>query len=170
VELIVLRHGPAAERSPRKWPNDDDRPLTVEGARDTRRAACGLALLVGDLERCFVSPAERAHRTAEIAREEWDDPPKLELMEELAPGSPAQPILGSLNRSAKPNARYLLVGHEPTLGELVGLALTGEAVSVVRLAKAGAASLSFARNVAPGGASLEWLLTRKQLMRLGSSR
>jgi phosphohistidine phosphatase len=170
VELVILRHGPAADRSPRKWPNDDDRPLTPDGIRETRRAARGLAALAGEVDRFYSSPAERARRTAEIAHEEWDDPPKLELLEALEPGAPAQPVLAHLNRTAKADGRYLVVGHEPTLGELIGLATTGEAVSLVRLSKSGAASLSFPRQVVPSGATLEWLLTRKQLMRLAGSR
>jgi phosphohistidine phosphatase len=170
VELIVVRHGPSEERSPRRWPNDDDRPLTPEGAEETRRAAKGLLRLVGKVDRFVTSPAERARRTAEILREGWEDPPRLEVAAELAPGAPASPVLAAVSERAKPQSRCLLVGHEPTLGELVGLATMGECVSLVRLAKSGAASLTFDRAVVPSGATLEWLLTRKQLIRIADSR
>ena len=63
-------------------------------------------------------------------------------------------------------ASMLFVGHEPTLGEAVALGLTGEAVTLVRLSRAGAAALEFSGAVVPGGATLGWLLTRKQLMAL----
>ena len=57
----------------------------------------------------------------------------------------------------------MIVGHEPTLAEFVGLALTGEGVSVIRLTKGGAACLEFPSAVRPGSGRLLWLLTRKQL-------
>jgi phosphohistidine phosphatase len=165
VELYIVRHGPAAERNPQRWADDDRRPLTPEGVRETRKAVRGFARLVGKVDRLFSSPAVRAHRTAELLLEELKDAPELELMDLLAPGSPAVGILGEMHQIARPRSRVVLVGHEPTLGELIGLAVTGEAVSIARLAKAGAAALEFPRAVLPSAARLTWLMSRKQLGR-----
>jgi phosphohistidine phosphatase len=169
VELIVVRHGPAEERSPRRWPNDDDRPLTPEGIEETRRSAKGLGRLVGKVDRVLTSPAARARHTAEILLDAWAGGQKLEVLPALEPGAPASPVLAAIAEKARLDARWVIVGHEPTLGELIGLATTGESVSLVRLAKSGAASLTFGRAIVPSGATLEWLLTRKQLMRVGDS-
>ncbi|HYB77229.1 MAG TPA: hypothetical protein VEE83_00915, partial [Thermoplasmata archaeon] len=57
----------------------------------------------------------------------------------------------------------VIVGHEPTLAEFVGEALTGEGLSVVHLTKGGAVCLEFTNSVRPGAGRLVWLLTRKQL-------
>ncbi|HEV2318073.1 MAG TPA: histidine phosphatase family protein [Thermoplasmata archaeon] len=167
TKLYLIRHGPAAERSPQKWPDDDERPLTREGAKASARAIEGFTRHVDDVDRLFSSPARRARATAELLHEELAEPPALELVDWLAPGAPAVTALAQIKRTAARAGRVAIVGHEPQLGALVGLSVTGEAVSVVRLSKAGAASLEFPRALVPSGARLNWLLTRKQLMARG---
>lgn len=170
MELYVIRHGPAAERNPKRWSNDDERPLTPEGTSATRKAAKGFARLVDPIDRLFSSPAVRARRTAEIVREALEDPPPIEFLEELEPGAPAPAVLAKIHENARPRSRWIVVGHEPQLGELVGLAVMGEAVSPLRLTKGGMVELEFSREMVPGGARISWVLTRKQLMALASGR
>lgn len=165
-----MRHGPAAERDPHRWANDDERPLTAEGSRAMKQAARGFAGLIDPPDRILSSPAARARRTAEILHDQLEDPPEIEYLEELAPGASAPAVLAQVHDGARPRSRWILVGHEPTLGELVGLAVIGEAVSPLRLTKGGAVELEFSRDMVPGGARLNWLLTRKQLMALADGR
>jgi phosphohistidine phosphatase len=167
MRLLLFRHGPSEDQDPKRWPNDDDRPLTREGVAETRRAADGLARLAGTPDHLLTSPAVRAHDTAELLHAALDDPPSLVTWRELSPGSSAAPILERVGRVAKARDLVILIGHEPTLSELTGLSAIGEAISLVHLARAGAACLEFGAKVTPGGAHLEWLLTRKQLIRLG---
>lgn len=167
MELYVARHGPAAERNPRRWPEDDDRPLTREGVRVTRKAAKGFLSVAPNVDRILSSPAARALATARIFHDAMEDPPEVETEGLLGPGSPAAPVLLHLRRISRAKSRILVVGHEPTLGELIGLALVGEGVSLVRLTKAGSAMVEFPKAVVPGGGRLEWLLTRKQSVALG---
>lgn len=167
MRLFLARHGPAEDRDPRRWPDDDDRPLTREGVTETRRAAQGFVRIAGTPNHLISSPAARAHATAELFRAEFDDPPSLETWKELGPGESAPPILERVRRSVKLRETAILVGHEPTLSELAGFALMGEAISLITLARTGIACLEFAQAAVPGGAHLEWLFTRKQLMRLG---
>ena len=168
IDLYLFRHGPAESRDPLRWPEDDDRPLSPEGVKQTKRAARGLARLDFSIAQVISSPAQRARQTAEVVREALGDQKPLELWEELAPDSPSSPVLARVARLGKRVDSAILVGHEPMMSELVGLALTGEAVSFVHFARAGAAGLSFARSVAPGAGELSWLLTRRQLV--GPSR
>jgi phosphohistidine phosphatase len=170
MELYIVRHGPAAQRNPKRWNNDDERPLTPNGARATRKAARGLSKIIDPVDRLFSSPAARARRTAEIVREEIEDPPEIELLEELEPGAPAPAILAKIHATARPRSRWIVVGHEPTLGELVGLSVMGEAVSPLRLTKGGMVELEFPREMVPGGARINWVLTRKQLVALAGAR
>lgn len=163
IDLYLFRHGPAESRDPLRWPEDDERPLSADGVKQTKRAAKGLARLDFSIAQVISSPAHRARQTAEIVREALGDQRSLELWEELAPDSPSAPILARVSRLGKRADRVLLVGHEPMMSELVGLALTGEAVSFVHFARAGAAGLSFPRSLAPGAGELSWLLTRRQL-------
>ncbi len=164
MHLYLVRHGPAALRDPQRWPDDTARPLTPEGIRKSRSAAKGFALEVSHLDRIVSSPARRAHQTAKLFGAAFDPPPGIELWEELAPGSPPAPILERLRRTARgPGAQVAVVGHQPGLEQLIGLALTGDGVPLSRFSKAGAASLEFPRAIRPGGARLGWLVTRSQL-------
>lgn len=163
IQLFLFRHGPAESRDPIKWPDDDARPLSADGVRQTRRAARGLAHLDLGIAQVISSPAHRARLTAEIVREALGDQRALEIWPELAPERASAPALARANRIGKRADRVVLVGHEPMMSELVGLALTGEALSFVHFARAGAAALEFPRSVAPGAGELSWLLTRRQL-------
>lgn len=165
MQLFLFRHGPAEERDPRRWPDDLARPLTRDGAEETRSAAQGLRSLGPEAARVITSPAVRALATAQVLREVLGVGAALSTWPELAPDEPASAVLARV-ASESPRRNVFLVGHEPTLGEIVGLALTGEAVSVVRLTRAGAAALDFPRQVRPSGGVLDWLLTRRQLVRL----
>lgn len=163
IRVIAVRHGPAEVRDPARWPDDDQRPLTRKGEAETRRAARGLANVVRSADRLASSAADRALRTAQLIRRELEEAPSPETWEELAPGNLSTPIFDRIRRSARPRETVLLVGHEPTLAEFVGEALTGEGLSVVRLTKGGAVCLEFSNSVKPGAGRLVWLLTRKQL-------
>ena len=132
MRLLVLRHGPAESRDPQRWPDDDDRPLTRDGRRETRESAAGLAVLEPSVRTILTSPAARALATAEIVRDRLAVSSKLVRWAELAPGAGAAAALARLATDVPARATVALVGHEPQLGELVGLALTGDAVSVTR--------------------------------------
>lgn len=161
--LVVFRHGPAEEADPLHWPDDDRRPLSADGKTETKRAAHGLAGLLGTVDRIATSPAERASATAELLREVLEPPVKAETWPELAPGSPPEPILARAGRAARPGRDLVVVGHAPTLPALVGYALLGDPVPFVRLARGGAACVEFSAGVRPGAGILAWLLTRRQL-------
>jgi phosphohistidine phosphatase len=165
VRVVVVRHGPAALRDPGRWPDDSVRPLTPKGAEQTRTAAKGLVRYVGSRVRLASSPAVRCRVTAEFLRSALDPTPRLDFWEELAPGALAPPIFERLSAAARSGQAVVLVGHEPTLAEFVGLALTGEGTPFARLGKPSAACLEFPATVRPGAARLRWLLTRKQLAR-----
>jgi phosphohistidine phosphatase len=167
ARVVVFRHGPAEVRDPARWPDDGLRPLTRKGSQQTRRVAEGLARLLDDVTVVAASPATRALRTAEILGKALDPARRPVIWPELDGGHLAAPILARLRRESAPRRTIVLVGHEPTLAELVGLALTGDGVSVVRLTKGGAACLEFPRTIRPGAARLLWLLTRKQLADAG---
>lgn len=166
MEIVIIRHGPAADRDPSRWPNDHKRPLSPEGTRSTRRAAKGLATLEPTVDKVITSPATRAYATAEIFREVLEVEAELETWDELLPDEPPGPVLERLQRFSRRRG-IILVGHEPALGELLGLSVTGESVPITRFSKAGAAHISFPEEPRPGAAEIGWVLTRKQLERLG---
>ena len=163
VRVVVVRHGPAEDRNPVRWPDDARRPLTPKGVSQTRRAAKGLARLVPPADRIATSAATRALATAELVQQGLGDSTRMEQWEELAAGRLPGPIFDRLRRSVRTGQEIVLVGHEPTLAEFVGMALAGDGVPLVHLAKGGAACLEFPASLGPGSGRLVWLLTRRQL-------
>lgn len=116
--LLVLRHARARRASPTG--SDRDRPLDERGRGDA--AAVGRRLaeegLVPDL--VLASSAERAADTARLAAEAGRFPDRVELLDELY-DSDAHAVVELLRRRGPGHDRVLLVGHQPTLGELVEL-------------------------------------------------
>ena len=163
ARVVVFRHGPAEVRDPARWPDDGLRPLSRKGTQQTRRVAAGLARLLDPVSCLASSPALRARQTADRLGRALDPPRRPVLWAELDAGTLAAPLLVRVRRETGPNRTVVIVGHEPTLAEFIGLALTGDGVAVARLTKGGAACLEFPSAVRPGAARLLWLLTRKQL-------
>ncbi|MCI4343768.1 MAG: histidine phosphatase family protein [Thermoplasmata archaeon] len=163
--VVVVRHGPAALRDPARWPDDDLRPLTPKGTTQTRTATKGLARSLDGPVRLASSPAVRCRVTAELLDRALDPPPRIEFWPELAPGALAAPIFGRLHTSVRTRQPVVIVGHEPTLAEFIGMALTGEGTPFARLGKPSAVCLEFPAAVRPGAARLRWMLTRKQMAR-----
>jgi phosphohistidine phosphatase len=170
LTLVVVRHGPAEIRDPSRWPADERRPLTPKGLAQTRRAARGIARLVPELDVLATSAAVRAKQTAEALRAAYSDPPTAEEWKELAIGALAGPILDRLAELPRAERTVAVVGHEPALAELVGIALVGESVPVVQIGKASAVRLEFSASVRPGAGRLRWALPRKQLSALRTGR
>jgi phosphohistidine phosphatase len=164
--VVLMRHGPAATRDPLRWPDDRLRPLTREGRKQTAAAAQALRRLKLQSHLVISSPARRARTTAEIVREALHIRPPLRLWDELAPDEAPEPVLKRIAHLGSPAGTAILVGHEPQLGELLGLSLVGEAISVTRFAKGGAGLVHFPGAIVPGSAQLEWLATRSQLTRM----
>lgn len=161
--MILFRHGPAEEADPRRWPDDAQRPLSSEGRTDIRHAARGLARLLGAVDRLASSPATRALATAEALVRELPAAPPLERWEELAPGSAPEPAFARVAALGPRASCAVVVGHAPTLAELLGYAVVGDSVPIAHLARGGAACVGFSAEVRPGGGTVLWLLTRKQL-------
>lgn len=163
VRVVVVRHGPAEPRDAARWPNDDRRPLTRKGKVQTRRAAHGLAHLASPVARLVSSAADRAFETAELVAGALPRRPDLETWPELGPGNFPEPLFARLRRAARPGQEVLLVGHEPTLAEFLGMALPPRDPQELHLTKGGAACLEFPTGVRPGAGRLLWLYTRKEL-------
>lgn len=166
MRLYLFRHGPSENRDPHRWPDDTRRPLSRTGRKQTVQASDGFANLAHDATLVLASPAVRGYATAESVHAALGLKRAIVTWEELAPGESAGPILEKLGRPGAAPTVPVLVGHEPTLSEFVGLALTGDATSYVHIAKAGAVAIEFPARVAPGCARLDWLLTRSQLAAL----
>jgi len=159
TELYLLRHGIAAATSMPGAP-DEERPLTQEGEKHIHEIARGLKRMDLELDRIIASPARRAWKTAEIVADVLDLTDRLEPADDIRPDRDAASI-GAWLRT-RTEGRLMLVGHNPSLSELIGLLLLGKTgVLPVELRKGGIAALSSRGNSVM---TLDWL-ARPRLFR-----
>lgn len=115
-QLVLVRHAIAAERG-EKWPDDDKRPLTHQGAARMRSAAKGLSVLGVTPDAIVTSPLARAEQTADILVKCLGGEARLVTVPALAPGGSPSAIAEAIG--AMPKGRSMaIVGHEPGLGQL----------------------------------------------------
>lgn len=114
MDLILWRHADAEPGLP-----DLDRRLTAKGVEQAAHMAKWLDRHLPATARVLSSPADRAQQTARALKR------KVRVVPELAPGASAADILAA---AGWPHARepVLVVGHQPALGEIAALLLTGE--------------------------------------------
>ncbi len=126
MRIFLLRHGIAASLSTGGPRTDDERPLTAEG-RDKMTEACNhYARHVSIPDKIISSPLLRARQTAEIFSRALGYTGVIEENPVLAPGARPASILDTLQGDGLAGiATVVLVGHEPHLGSLLGLLLTG---------------------------------------------
>jgi phosphohistidine phosphatase len=165
VNVVVIRHGPAGDPEAWKAEGRDDRlrPLTSDGKKDMREAAFGLATLQPQVDIVATSPLVRAVQTAELIASQFGC--KVVTVDALTPDQEPSKALDWL-RTLPSDQTAALVGHEPHLSSLVSYMLAGKTGSFVELKKGGACLLE-AKSASPGSSILKWLLTRRELVRLG---
>ena len=163
--LVLFRHGPAGTALPDRGSEDAKRPLTPRGVEKTRRAALGLSRILDSEPHIYSSPLVRARETADLLAAAYIPSLQVEIMEALVPGRSMEEILGRIVEIA--NGTVVLVGHEPGLGHLAGVLVTGKSMTLP-LKKAGACGIDLAGNVAPGQGDLKFLATPRMLRALAS--
>jgi phosphohistidine phosphatase len=117
MDLILWRH---ADTFPVKNESEPDfqRHLTGKGRKQAAHVAEWLERHMPDSTRVLVSPTIRARETAEALGR------KYHTVSELGPGAPAAQVL--IAAGWPDNRRpVLVVGHQPTLGQVASLLLFG---------------------------------------------
>lgn len=116
MDLILWRHAD----SPAAAPGQDDlaRPLTSLGERQAKHAADWLSRHLPDRTRILVSPAVRCQLTVQpLGR-------VFETVAGLAPDLPARQVLDAAGWPGA-TGTVLVVGHQPTLGEVAAWLIAG---------------------------------------------
>lgn len=163
MNLYLLRHGIAAEI--RRGHSDAERPLTVEGVRKTWLVAESMEVMKVLPNRIFSSPLLRAQQTAHIIAEAFNLKKSLELTDALGPGGRPRVLVDLLRKGSAPEV--LLVGHEPYLSNLAAILISGRSGTMLTMKKSGLCKLAVEGELKLGRcASLEWLLTPKQMIRM----
>jgi len=171
MNLFILRHAIAAhpgDGHAHAGMLDHDRPLTAEGRRRFRCAVSGMKAIDVRFDRVVTSPLVRAAQTASIVMKAMALPKEsLIVSAHLAPGGNRKELIREISHLAEDVENIVLVGHEPCLGELVGLLCSGSAAASIELKKGSLAKLEAERLRHGRCATLAWLLSPKQLRHLG---
>jgi phosphohistidine phosphatase len=167
MNLFILRHGQAHPPGS-QWRPDSKRPLTKEGEEQTFEVARGMLALGLSFDAILTSPYARALRTAEILAEVYEKPKLIETRR-LVPEADPKEIIDEIAENFADAEGIVLVGHEPLLSRLVSTLLSGGDGLAIRLKKAGLCKLSAEKVFLGQCARLHWLMTPRQLARLGKA-
>ena len=126
MQLLIVRHAVAFERDPRRWPDDDVRPLTSAGAVRARTAAQAAKRFLDRPTLVLTSPLVRARDTAHLFTRiaAW---PEASECAALRPGGDAEAILQAVRADCSRDGVAALFGHQPDLGVLLATCLCGRA-------------------------------------------
>ncbi|WP_127996302.1 phosphohistidine phosphatase SixA [Piscinibacter defluvii] len=118
MDLILWRHAEAVER---EGVDDLQRQLTSKGERQAQKMADWLNHRLAHSTRILVSPALRCQQTAKALGRSF------KTVDALAPGAAPEALLKAA-RWPDANEPVLLIGHQPTLGQLAAQLLAGQAL------------------------------------------
>jgi phosphohistidine phosphatase len=119
MNLILWRHAEAEDVAS----SDLARQLTVRGRKQAQGVAKWLRARLDDDAVVLVSPAVRTVQTAETLTDRY------RVMRELAPGARATDVLAAAGWPDGIASTVVVVGHQPTLGQVAALLLSGTASS-----------------------------------------
>ena len=164
MNLFVLRHGIAVELGAPGFARDAERSLTSEGQEKLQQIAKAMHWMDLAFDAILSSPYLRARQTAELIACSFKKVAKVELCEALAPGATSAQVIEALRRLKPAPENLLLVGHEPNLSHLVSVLVGSRGSSCVVFKKGGLCKLVVHSLRPQPEASIEWLLTPKQML------
>ncbi len=166
--LYLVRHAIAVDHGT-PGVAEDERPLTAKGIEKMSEVAAGLRELGISPELIISSPLPRAKQTADILVEAFGGDIPLTLSSALAPSGSRASIYREIGSQRK-HESLMIVGHQPSLGEIAGEIAWGSAQHYVELKKGGTCALDVeALDSVPRG-TLLWLLTPSILRKLSRSK
>jgi len=139
MKLYIVRHAIAQDRGS-VGISDQDRALTEEGREKMRRASAGLRSLGYIPELLLTSPLLRARQTADILLEELGKGIELAVTPALSPSATRQELYRLIGLHSKRNS-LMLVGHQPSLGEIAGEIVFGSSERFIELKKGGVCAI-----------------------------
>lgn len=178
MQLFVIRHAIAADLAAGSPDGADaERPLTRKGVRRFRRSVEGMSALGFRFSSVLHSPWRRAAETAELLGPVLSESSYL-LASDLLCRTPDAALLALIAEHGRLAAEHgaegelavAVVGHEPWLGELIGLVTAGETeAGEAIIVKKGSVSWLEGSPVS-GGMSLRALLPPRVLRAVSAVR
>ena len=166
MNLFILRHAIAVEPGSPAYEDDSQRPLTDKGVAKMKQIAAGLRHMEVEFDLILSSPHLRARQTAEILAKSFHIKDKLLFTPALLPEAPASEIINEINGKYSQAMNVVLVGHEPSLSNLISKLISGDPTANITLKKGGICRLSAEQLCYDRCATLEWLLYPFQLVNL----
>jgi phosphohistidine phosphatase len=167
IDLYILRHGDA-EPLGLESQDDAERSLTSEGLEIMTREGQGMHRLGITLDVLFSSPKKRARQTAQIVHEELSLVSPITFSDSIATGSWEELLVEVDAVITHSNQQYLdtsvmIVGHEPYLGQLIGVLTTGMTSCLTELVPGSMCKLRLAEIAYKQVGTIQWLLTPDHL-------
>jgi len=166
MDLFLLRHGIAVDRETPGFEDDSLRPLTPKGAARIHRIAQVAKRLRLKFDLILASPYLRTQQTAHMIASFYGIEEKLRLTENLIPEASPAALIGEIHETYGDALSVLLVGHEPYLSTLAGMLLAGDEKVALTFKKGGLCKFSVEELHYGRCATLEWLMTPKQMLNL----
>lgn len=167
MDLYILRHGIAAPHG--GYADDSERPLTKEGIEEMKEIAKAMQKLKIDFEAVYSSPYVRARETAEIVVKKLEIEKRLTIKNQLKAEADPQILIDEIRAMKDWPASLLLVGHEPYLSSLIAVLTSGNINMLITLKKGGFCKMDVVEPRYGRCASLEWLMTPKQMVKIAAS-
>ena len=164
MNLFVMRHGIAVDLGAPGIAHDADRTLTPEGRSKLGQIVKAMHGMELAFDAILSSPYVRARQTAELVACSFKKTAKVELCEALVPDGTSVQMVEVLRRLKPIPGNLLLVGHEPNLSSVVSLLVGSKGGSCVVFKKGGLCKLCVHSLRPQPEASIEWLLTPKQMI------
>ena len=156
--VLLLRHAEAASRDAERYPDDSLRPLVRKGEKIQRAVSKDLRKRELIPKRVFSSPWKRAWQTARILMDETGVPKKARVACPALAGAPDLGAIATAIGPLTPDGIIALVGHDPWIGELAALLLTGKGdVLHCDFAKSGVMGIDLGEFM-PGAGTLSFFL------------
>jgi len=125
MNLILWRHAEAEDRAA----TDLARQLTTKGRKEAQQTAKWLRTRLPHDAVILASPATRTIQTAEALTDQY------RVVRELAPGAGVDEVLAAAGWPRGAASAVVVVGHQPTLGEVASRLLNGNAAGGLSMKK-----------------------------------
>ena len=160
MRLVFIRHAMAESAG---GGGSEGGKLTREGTQQAKAVAIALKAMGIDIQRVFTSPLLHAAETGGIIAHEFGGV-GLEAIEALTPPGDGRRLRQRIAELMDSDiAAAAVVGHAPSLGEMLGELIADTRSVGVEIPRAGAAMIELPVEEAPNGAVLHWLLTYEQI-------
>lgn len=170
MELYIIRHSIAHNQFEDGSNSDSDRTLTPEGVERAKGVGRGLAALGVLPDAVLVSPATRTQQTAKHIFDQLPLP-QAALHTDAAVGlsGHVDAIVHAIKNLPQHPGSIAIVGHQPTLGELISELLCGNSAMAVKVGRASVTRIDFTGPIASKAGLLVWKMNAAHLMSLGAA-